>query len=289
MILSEEEYKKLWESGLYNTDYNNCKFSEDKIKYGIEWLKARDEEINIESPQTLQDRICYNKFYDKDIRKQKWSDKINVLNELKNIGLEELIIKPILVKRGKLTFNDIKDIPNGKYILKCNHGSGWNFVFNKTDSFNPSYMIDVVNEWLGLNFTYISGYEWQYENIKPGFIIQEYLGNLLDWNFWCENGEIKYVHLVKKISKNLEEFIASTDGDGNVPDKWVGNKPLSSELNKRQKEILNIMKPYVLKLCSDYKFVRVDLYYVNNKVYFGELTFTPCSGLIKFLTVNKEK
>ena len=36
------------------------------------------------------------------------------------------------------------------------------------------------------------------------------------------------------------------------------------------------------KLSGDFPFVRVDLYYVKGKVYFGELTFYPWAGYVQF-------
>jgi hypothetical protein len=142
-----------------------------------------------------------------------------------------------------------------------------------------------MNEWLFLNYAYIGGYEWQYENINRGIIIQPDLGQLKDWNFWCENGEIKYVQTVRKIGKNLEEFLTFTDADGNKPDAYIGVEPMRFHLLESEKVILEKMKPIVKKLASDFKFVRVDLYSINGQVKFSELTFSPCSGKLKFNTI----
>ena len=102
-----------------------------------------------------------------------------------------------------------------------------------------------------------TGYEWQYENINRGIIVQPDLGQLKDWNFWCENGEIKYVQTARKLGKNLEEFLTFTDADGNTPDAYIGVKPMRLHLLESEKVILEKMKPIVKKLASDFKFVHL--------------------------------
>ena len=124
----------------------------------------------------------------------------------------------------------------------------------------------------------MSGWEWQYDKIIKGVIVQPNLGVLKDWSSWCENGEIKYVQTSRKLGKNLAEFMTFTDENGKEPDGYIGVKPMRFYLIPSELNILEKMKPIVKKLASDFKFVRVDMYSVNGEPKFGELTFSPCSG-----------
>jgi hypothetical protein len=284
-MLSEAEYKQEWLNGLHQTDYNNCRFAEDKTQYAIDWIKKNLPNVNLENPQTLVDRINYYKIFDKDKRKTFWADKIMVrymiedLDPMNEEGLHDILIPTIYSSRCYLFRYEYDNfIPDGKYIIKCNHGSGWNIRFEKKPGFDPTYMLSKIKEWYFLNYAYVSGYEWQYENIIPGIIVQPDYGQLKDWNFWCENGEIKYVQTVRKINKNLEDYLTFTDANGDKPDIYIGVKPLRFNLLESEKETLEKMKPIVKKLASDFKFVRVDLYSINGQVKFGETTFSPCSG-----------
>lgn len=284
-MLSEAEYKQEWLNGLHQTDYNNCRFAEDKTQYAIDWIKKNLPNVNLENPQTLVDRINYYKIFDKDKRKTFWADKIMVrymiedLDPMNKEGLHDILIPTIYASRCYLFRYEYDNfIPDGKYIIKCNHGSGWNIRFEKKPGFDPTYMLSKIKEWYFLNYAYVSGYEWQYENIIPGIIVQPDYGQLKDWNFWCENGEIKYVQTVRKINKNLEDYLSFTDANGDKPDIYIGVKPLRFNLLESEKETLEKMKPIVKKLASDFKFVRVDLYSINGQVKFGETTFSPCSG-----------
>jgi hypothetical protein len=284
-MLSEAEYKQEWLNGLHQTDYNNCRFAEDKTQYAIDWVKKNLPNVNLENPQTLVDRINYYKIFDKDKRKTFWADKIMVRYMIEDLdpkneeGLHDILIPTIYSSRCYLFRYEYDNfIPDGKYIIKCNHGSGWNIRFEKKPGFDPTYMLSKIKEWYFLNYAYVSGYEWQYENIIPGIIVQPDYGQLKDWNFWCENGEIKYVQTVRKLGKNLEEFMTFTDANGDKPDIYIGVKPMRFHLLESEKETLEKMKPIVKKLASDFKFVRVDLYSINGQVKFGETTFSPCSG-----------
>lgn len=283
--MTEEEYKQEWLAGLHNTDYNNCRFSDNKIQFAINWIKNKLPNVNIENPKNIVDRINWCKIYDKDERKILWADKIAAYQKLKTSSLKDINIDPAYIFKGKeFTVDNFNTLPDGHWIFRCNHGSGWNMKFEKNKDNNPTYLISKLNEWLSLNYAYISGYEWQYENIEPGVIVQPYLGQLKDWNFWCEDGEIKYIQTIRKYGKNLAEYLTFTDKNGENPDVYIGIKPIRFHLLPSEKIILEKMKPVVKQLASDFKFVRVDLYSVNGQIKFSELTFSPCSGNLQLFT-----
>ena len=278
-MMTPEEYRQEWLKGLHHTDYNNCRFAEDKTQFSIDWIKNKLPNVNLENPQNLIDRINWCKIYDKDERKTLWADKISAHLELSLSSLKDIVITPAYIFRtNKFTKESFDTLPNGKWFFRCNHGSGWNMRFEKKKGNDPTYLISKLNEWLSLNYAYIGGYEWQYENINRGIIVQPDLGQLLDWQFWCENGEIKYIQLSRKLGKNLEEFICFTDSSCENTDMYLGIKPMRFKLLSKEKETYKKMKPIVEQLASDYKFVRVDLYSINDKVKFSESTFSPCSG-----------
>lgn len=277
--MTEEEYRQEWLKGLHHTEYNNCRFAQDKTQFSIDWIKNKLPNVNLENPQNLIDRINWCKIYDKDDRKPLWADKIIAHQELSLSSLKDIVISPAYIFiNTEFTLDMFNHLPDGKWFFRCNHGSGWNIRFEKKKGNDPTYLISKLNEWLSLNYAYIGGYEWQYENINRGIIVQPDLGQLLDWQFWCENSEIKYIQLSRKLGKNLEEFICFTDSSCENTDMYIGIKPMRFKLLSKEKETYKKMKPIVEQLASDYKFVRVDLYSINGQVKFSELTFSPCSG-----------
>lgn len=275
--MDPEEYKQEWLAGMHQTEYNACRFADDKTAYGEMWLNKNMPNVDFKQPRTLVDRICHCKLYDKNILKQKWADKICSHWNLYEMNMPELCIEPVAYSRCHLTDADWRNLPNGAYIIKMTHGSGWNIKFQKTEKFDPSYIQKKVWEWYNLNFAYITGYEWQYENVQPGWVIQPDFGHLMNWEFWCEDGKIIGVNLARKHTKNIIENVAWCDENGERPKWTIGDVP-RYYLTKSELRIFNRMKPYVLELAKPFKFVRADLYHINNEIKFSELTFTPSAG-----------
>lgn len=282
------DYREKYISGqVPHNDYDDCRFASDKVKYAKDWLFSK-RKINVDDPQTIVDVICKEKInlitapYEKLILKQNWSDKIAVYDEMEKMGLGDLLIpcelRCYMTKATEHIFDKLEE--GVTYIIKTNHGSGWNIKYTHGKS-DKQYVLNKLNEWLSMNYAYVSGYEIQYKFIKPGIIIQKLITDTpLDWSFWCLDGNIEGVGLTKKFGKNYEEYIAFSDENGEKPKWFIGMEPAMLRLNTAQKEILNKMKPIVKQLAAKFKFVRVDLYCVNGKIYFGETTFTPCSGIV---------
>ena len=295
------EYKEKWLRGEIKSDYDDCRYAPDKGAFARQWIKKAHPNINPDNPQNIVDRICNWKLEDiehPDIAyinlKTRWSDKVGVYDELKKMGLQEICL-PYEVKNYGETFDEshlfeLDTRPKEwTYIIKCNHGSGWNLLYHP-DQTSHKMVMDNMNNWLQTNYAYISGLEMQYKWIKPGYIIQPVMVyKPLDWSFWCENGEIEGVGLTRKCGKNFEEYIAFVDKEGNQNDWFIGGDCDLTDLNSKQKEILKQMIPYVEKIAKQFKFVRCDMYYMNGKVYFGEATFTPCSGILDITYIKKEK
>lgn len=282
------QYKAEYLAGKHPSEYNDCRFAEDKDKYCKAWLDKNVPWANYEQPRNMVDRICHYKVYDKyPTLKTMWADKYNAPELLKLKDLQDILIPTVYRGKGWLDIFDWEklepELELGKtYILKMSHGSGWNIVFKYEKDFSPLFLMQKTWEWSNLNYAYMTGYERQYETMYPGFVIQPYLGELMNWEFWCEEGEIKGVNLVKKFGKNMEQNIAWVDENGNFPKFWIDPCEMKM-LNKSQKVILEKMRPIVKKLAEGFNFVRVDLYSVNGEVKFSELTFTPSSGRLKFV------
>lgn len=295
------EYKEKWLRGEIKSEYDDCRYAPDKGDFARQWIKKAHPNINPDNPQNIVDRICHYKLEDiehQDVDyinlKTRWTDKVGVYEELEKINLQQICL-PYEIKTYEETFDEsylfeLDTKPKEwTYIIKCNHGSGWNLLYHPGKT-SHKMVLENMNNWLQTNYAYISGLEMQYKWIKPGYIIQPVMVyKPLDWSFWCENGEIEGVGLTRKCGKNFEEYIAFVDKEGNQNDWFIGSDCDLTDLNSKQKEILKQMIPYVEKIAKQFKFVRCDMYYMKGKVYFGEATFTPCSGILDISYIKKEK
>jgi len=161
-----------------------------------------------------------------------------------------------------------------KCVIKTNHGSGGNLVY--TASANRSDIINKVRTWLGENY-YWHAREYHYYHIPRRVLVEEFLNDgvedgPLDYRFFCFNGKPEVIQVDNR-SHDINPFF---DTDWNKLDLHYreGYKDCDVAKPKNFDEMLEV----ATTLSKDFDFVRVDLYNLKGKIYFGELTFTPLAG-----------
>ena len=280
--LSKEEwalkYKKYW------FKENTTSMNKDYTNELVAFCKRRGFNINLTNPRTIQDKINWLKLNNLTQLKTDCADKVKLHNYCeKKLGKD--ICVPIIKVYNNT--NEIKwdELPE-KFVIKCNHGSGMNIIVNK-NSFDKTNAINKLNRWMNTDFAFQNGYEMQYHNIERKIFAEEFLvddsqkKSLYDYKFWCFNGKPVFF----------------TVNDGNGHGSWMNFYDMNcNELPYKRVDFngvpdgevrmpsnLNEMIEYSKKLSSEFEFVRVDFYEVNNKVYLGELTFTPNSGFLRYI------
>jgi len=257
LIISDEEflkrkYKRVF--GVY-PDLISPKLFTEKIQ----WLRLNE--------RTTLHTLCA----DKHKVKQFVSEKI---------GANYII--PSLFETKDASDINPQNMPNVPVIIKTNHDSGGSIVINNSSTIDYRYIQNKFRKKLRKNF-YYSNREWEYKNIEPMIIVEKLLtdksGNVLlnDYKIYCFNGKPLYIQTINDRFNDVKEDWY--DVDWNQQDVWYfSNKKKYVEKPVCFNEMIHVAK----KLSSDFKYVRVDLYEVNNKVYFGELTFHPWTGLMKW-------
>lgn len=243
------------------------------------YYEFRHKRLNLDHPKTFNEKIQWIKLFDSTSLKTRLADKVAVREWVKEkIGERYLI--PCLGVWNSFDEIDIQTLPD-QFVLKANHGSGWNIVVTDKKSFQEADARKKFYEWLGTNFAW-NGLELHYKNIPPKIYAEKYIGDiqgeLCDYRFLCFHDHIRYIWAdiqrgetrVRKIfdSEWQEQDFRVDYPRNNVPFQ----KPATFEK----------MKEVVETLCRGFLFVRVDMYDVNEKIYFGEMTFTSKSGLHQF-------
>lgn len=249
------------------------------------YKQQMNKELNIDNPQTFTEKInAFKVYYKRDSNDYaSLTDKNKVREYVKNkIGEEYLIPQISCVK--KLKNSDIEKLPN-RFVLKTNNGSGTNYIVKDKTKENYNEICDYMNSFLKIKYQYIWG-EYHYKEIKPKIVIDELLvdekGNLPDdiKCFCFNNNGVKHKVLYQERVIGDERYRIMFDEDWNIIDVKSSFKKLDIDLQrpKNHKEIIKVID----KLSEDFNFVRVDLFLFKNKIYFGELTFTPTAGYLKF-------
>lgn len=241
-------------------------------------LKAgRDVKLNLKNPKLFSEKIQWLKLYDNVPIKSKFTDKLIAKDIVKDIIPEINISK--VYSTGKC-FDDLDfDVCPEKFVVKTNHASAQVIkVEDKNEFLNSETPLGLVNTkmivdfWLSRHFAFYAGFEMQYKNIDRKVFTEEYLDDITEYKFICCNGMPEVVICIQGTISGMY----NTDW-GNLFPEYFKEYPNHTE----KPQDLDIMLNYAKKLSQGFKLVRVDLIKSHGKIYFGEMTFTPSSGIIE--------
>lgn len=240
--------------------------------------------LNLKHPRSFNEKIQWLKLYDRKPAYTIMVDKYRVREYVsKTIGEEYLI--PLLGVWKNPEDIDFDGLPD-QFVLKCNHNSGLGMCICKDKS---KLDIPKVKQALckGLKQDYfLPGREWPYKDVERCVIAEQYMedaetAELRDYKFFCFNGKARMLFMATDRQAAGEETkFDFFDMDFNHLDFTNGHPNAAVTLQKPSQ--FEKMKELAEKLSQGIPQVRVDLYEVNGKVYFGELTFSHWSGMVAF-------
>ena len=239
--------------------------------------------FDLENPQTFNEKIQWLKLYNQKPEYTVMADKY-LAKEYVGKKIGEQYIIPLLGVWDNPDEINFEKLPD-QFVLKCNHNSGTGMCICKDKS---TLNIDKVKKKLkkGLNENFfLHGREWVYKNIPRKIIAEEYMTDesgyeLKDYKIFCFNGVPKLIEVdFDRFTTGHKRNLYTTDWKlmdaeikyKNVPDRKI-DRP----------ECLDKMLELAGKLSENIPHVRVDFYVINQKIYFGELTFYHESGLADF-------
>lgn len=244
----------------------------------------------LKNPRDLNEKILYLKLNTDTSRWTLLADKYKVREYIKECDLEEILIPlyGVWSNADDINFNLLPK----KYILKANNGDGKGSFKVVRDNYtlNQKEARDLAKEWLSLRNIGALGAEPQYRDIPPKVLAEALLepsdgSSLIDYKIWCFNGEPCCIVACSDRSVNKVTF-GIYDLEWNwIPDalRSTSSYPTATFLLKSP-EHLDQMLDIARKLSNPFPQVRVDLYEVEGKIYFGELTFTSLGGMMNYFT-----
>ena len=184
-------------------------------------------------------------------------------------------------------YNNIKEIninelPD-KFVLKTNHGSGYNIIVNDKKKFDIIKAKNQLKKWISIDYGKKYS-EFHYSFIKKKIFAEEFIGEKLkNYKFLSYNGKPKFVYVSIKEGKNKYRNFYDMNW------KFLRFHCLSKPHPKKKYDkpvLFDLMKLYASKLSKNFLFVRVDLYEINKEIRLGELTFIPMNS---FFFCKKKK
>jgi hypothetical protein len=232
-------------------------------------------EGDFENPRTHWEKVQYRKLYGNHEFYGRLADKVLVRDYVKERVGEDVLI-PLLGVYDRLEDRILDSLP-GSFVLKASHASGWNEVVRDRQKMNRRRTIRYFNRKLDQRFSRKFG-ERHYDFCIPRILAENFIGingeSPWDYRFFCYNGSQGFdCRLCLDTPDGL--FSGYFDKGWNLTD---GN--LSPEMagEKARPRNLPQMVEIARELSRGIDFVRVDLYSLEGKIYFGELTFTSSAG-----------
>lgn len=245
------------------------------------YARIHGKPLNLENPQTFTEKLFWRMVTwnrgDMPPRFRQLTDKYAVRAHVAMMVGERCLIR--ILWQG----NDPRAIPfdelPAEYVIKPTHASGQVMIV-KGEADREDIIRTALN-WLASDY-YWQAREYQYYGIQPKIVIEEYLTNEdgsppLDYKCYCFNGTPEkilvrnHTHDICPFFDTSWNFLDVTYKGENVARPWV-SKPVN----------LGKMLALAAKLSAGFGFVRLDFYNLKGRVYFGEFTFTPAGGIIKY-------
>ena len=270
-----------------------------KLRYKISYGKK----LNLDNPTNYNEKLQWLKLYD---RRKIYTDMVDKY-EVKKIISEKIgneYVIPTLGIYDKFDDINFEKLPN-QFVIKCTHDSGGMIICRNKNKLDIKKARKKINKSMKKNY-YFYGREWPYKNVKPRIIIEQYITpskdeenkekfsstekiqnkiGLLDYKFLCFDGEVKLLFMdigvIGKGTGHAEEYYR------NIYDKEFNLLPFI-ETRENYKEKIEKPKNFdkmieiAQKISEGIPHLRVDLYNIDGKIYFGETTFFHGSGLSNY-------
>lgn len=252
------------------------------------WLKymywrTLKKPLNLKNPCTFNEKLQWLKLHDRNPLYTQMVDKYGVREYIKEKIGEEYLIPLVGGPWNSFDEIDFSKLPD-QFVLKCTHDSGSVAICKDKDKFDVAETRKKFDRALKGNF-YYGGREWPYKNVKPRIIAEKYIsdgmnGDISDYKLHCFNGKVRMILVCA--DRNSTSGVQKVFYDREWSKLQVKRPDALSDLEIPRPKLLHDMIEIAELFSKDIPFLRVDLYEISGKLYFGEFTFFPAGGFESF-------
>ena len=244
--------------------------------------------VNLKNPRTFNEKLQWLKLYDRKPIYTQMSDKYAVREFITEKIGEDYLIPLVGGPWNSVEEIDFDSLPE-KFVLKTTHDSGGVVICRDKANFDIDAAKTKLAKKMKKNYFY-GNREWPYKGVVPRIIAEQYMEDkaetaLMDLKFFCFNGEPKVMYMTKEtVDDSIVDFF---DMEFNHLD--IRMEENFSEFPPEKPANFDEMKNLAAVLSKDIPHLRVDFYSINQKTYFGELTFYHNSGTTHIYPLEWEK
>jgi hypothetical protein len=258
------------------------RFIPSRLYLSIMYRSYTGLRLEVDNPKRFNEKMQWLKLNDHQDWYKNIADKVEVRKYVLPLIGEQYLI-PLIAVYNSVDEIEWSKLP-GRFVLKCTHDSGTTVVCTDKQKLNINEAKRFLRKRMSRSYYYVHR-EFSYKDITPRIVCEQFIsadGESVpnDYKFFCFHG------VPKLIQVDTERFVDHGRvlyyPDWTIAPFTIGDyskENLTAEKPANLDEMLSICK----KLSKDFKFIRVDLYSVNNKVYFGELTIYHGSGFEKIV------
>jgi hypothetical protein len=233
----------------------------------------------LKAPRSFDEKVVARMLYDRNPLWTQLSDKIRVRDYVADKVGSDILIPLLWTGRipQEIPFDELPE----QFVLKTNHGCTYTIIVKEKAHLDFPHARSKLRTWLNENFCYdyALGTAWAYRNICPAILIESFItddGTVpRDYKFFCFNGKVEAFKL--DFDRYTEHSVRFFDRECQPLDVHeVGHKPYDCtvELPHNMQEMIEVAE----RLAQGFDFIRVDLYSVKGRIFFGELTPYPGGG-----------
>lgn len=260
-------------------------FLPDAVYVSLFYRAVTGKWPNLNNPRGYNEKLQWLKLHDKKGEYTILADKIAVREHVEKVLGSGYLFNQLGVWNSGDEI-DFDTLPN-EFVLKCNHDSGSVKLIKNKDALSKEELEkirDYYNGRVKKNFFY-AGREYPYKGINGRVFAEELMhsaiddeGGINDFKFFCFDGEPKLMLMVTgRQTEKHEDYFDMTGKHMHIQNGWT-ESPVCPELPDCFEE----MKEMAAKLSRGIKQVRIDLYEIDGRPYFGEYTFFSGGGFELF-------
>lgn len=287
-IENTDEWKKLVETN-------------PRKAFDMKWNRFYRRKFPWNNPRTLNEKLTWMEVYTDTSKWTEYTDKYEVRKHIESLGLKDILTECYGVwdRAEDIDFDKLPD----KFVLKCTHDCGSTIIVRDKSKMDKLSVVDFLNKHVSVRYGYDSC-EPHYTSIKPRIMAESLIEmdntdefsseTTVDHKIRCIDGKVQYDMVC--YDRSLE---SGSGGSKTIYDLYDIHtwQPMRQYLADTGVNYRNVPRPQNLErmieiaeiIGKGYPQVRVDLYNVKGKIYFGEMTFFAFSGMNNHFTMEFQR
>ena len=255
-----------------------------------QYVKENGHAPDLITPRDLSEKLCWLKLNYCTPLQEQCADKLAVRSYVaETIGAEYLI--PLIGTFDRASELRREAIANESFVLKVTHDSGGVMVVEDRGKHDWAEARAFFRRRLRQNYYYETR-ERVYRDVAPRILVEELLrpdeGPLLDYKFWCFHGRVELVqNAIIPSGSAKQRYHTYYDRDWRKLPVRRQYDPVPYDVPRPK--LLDEMIAVAERLSAPFPFCRTDLYLIGDRIWFGELTFYPSGGHVKFRPDSEER